>query len=97
MLDRILEAGYSGCWILWMLDTLDAGYWTLELDAGDRILELVTWVLGYWLPETLDAGNIGYWRYWMLETVDAEDAGCWCWRCMLLYYRVLVPLVNTLS
>ena len=26
MLDGILEAGYSGCWILWMLDTLDAGY-----------------------------------------------------------------------
>ena len=58
-----------------MLDTLDAGYWTLELDAGDRILELVTWMLG-----VLDAGNIENWRYWMLETVDAGvgagDACC---------------------
>ena len=89
-----------------MLDTLDAGYWTLELGAGDRILELVTWILGvldaedtgcrrYWMPKILDTGDIGYWRYWMLETMDAEDAGCWCWRCVLLYYRVLVPLVNT--
>ena len=51
-----------------MLDTLDAGYWTLELDAGDRILELATWMLG-----VLDAGNIEYWRYWMLETVGAGD------------------------
>ena len=61
-----------------MLDTPDAGYWTLELDAGDRILELATWMLGalddedagcwrYWMPEILDAGDIGYWRYWMLE------------------------------
>ena len=69
----------------------------LELDAGDRILELVTWMLG-----VLDAGDTGFRRYWILVIldageVDAEDARCWCWRCVLLYYRVLVPLVNTLS
>ena len=29
----------------------------------------------------------------MLETVDAGDG----WRCVLLYYSVLAPLVNTLS
>ena len=77
-----------------MLDTLDAGYWTLELDAGDRILELVTWMLG-----VLDAEDTGCRRYWILEILDAGDTGCWswCWRCVLLYYSVLVPLVNTLS
>ena len=54
-----------------MLDTLDAGYWTLELDAGDRILELVTWMLG-----VLDAGDTECRRYWILEILDAGDNGC---------------------
>ena len=54
------------------------------------------------MPKMLDAGDTGCRRYWILEIldageVDAEDAGCWCWRCVPLYYRVLVPLVNTLS
>ena len=66
ILDRILEAGYSGCWILWMLDTLDAG-----AGSGDRILELVTWVLG-----VLDAEDTGCRRYWILVILDAGDSGC---------------------
>ena len=69
-----------------MLDTLDTGHWTLELDAVDRILELVTWML-----RVLDAEDT---RCRILEILDAGDAGCWCWRCVLLYYSVLVPLVN---
>ena len=45
MLDRILEAGYSGCW---MLDT-GTGY----LDAGGAGCRR------YWMPEILDAGDSG--------------------------------------
>ena len=70
-----------------MLDTPDAGYWTLELDASDRILELVTWMLGVldaedtgcrrnWMSEKLDAGETGCRRYWILEILDAGDSGC---------------------
>ena len=72
-----------------MLDTPDAGYWTLELDAGDRYWNWLPGCWGYWMLEILDAGDIGYWRYWMPETVDAGDACC--------FIIVLVPLVNTLS
>ena len=64
-----------------MLGTLDAEYWTLELDAGDRILELVTWVLG-----VLDAEDTGCQRYWILEMpgVGAGDACCFIIVCYYL-------------
>ena len=55
-----------------MLDTPDAGYWMLDLDAGDRILELATWMLG-----VLDAEDAGCRRYWMPEILDTGDTRCW--------------------
>ena len=54
----------------------------LELDAGDRILELVTWMLG-----VLDAEDTGCRRYWILETLDAGDSGCWRCRVLVLEMR----------
>ena len=66
----MLETGY---WIgYWMLDTGRM----LELDDGDRILELVG---GFWMPmpEILDTGDTGYWKHWMLGMLGAGDSGCW--------------------
>ena len=60
---------------------LDTGRWSWMPVIGYWNLLPGFW--GYWMPEMLDAGDIGYWRYWIPEKwmlrmpgVGSGDACC---------------------
>ena len=62
--ENSLEAGQSGGWTVWRLDSLEAG------QSGD-------WTV--WRLDSLEAGQSGGWTVWRLDSLEAGQSADKLW------------------